>query len=661
MVVFEEIFLKHFWLIQWYLLKKEKIYFLRVHKSCYDTCWFSDYIANGRLEKIEVRFEVSPFHGFYYDAAFDNVEIFFRGYLNNGILKNIRKLYGSVKSDLAFKKVLTQHLGRFYYHNFILNVISKKYPDKRIVFIPSNGIEHYRSDGCDLYEYNKFYRQAKERGAWYCEVVGVKFSSWAAIISYFNAVRRKFASLGKVFALPMWLFYKCIKNIRKNFKDKQVYDYLITVISLRRQFANKIQKVDFLIDGKSIKKDQVVFAARERIANDEKKYFIKNSLNFIEDTSGFISLKTIRGVFKSYFMLLLLSFKEDDLVVKTGLKGVYFYAVWSSLLEHIIIKNFITYCDYEIKAVFRNILLEQGDCSTYLYMDSSNMGCFVSKNNSPVEYRHHYFGFLHYDWFISWNNKVFDFFQKSFCQFKQHADLGCFWSEHVRLIQEGKLISHIKDRFYAAGYKDGMKIVSVFDSTFHDDSETTYDDGIKFLKDIYTLLDEVSDIFLILKEKNLRYTHETMTGKHKEINVLYKKFDGHPRCYCTSTQGNSSEIIAYSDLTISFPFTSTSYEAVSARKKAIWHDASNKHRDTFYDNIPGLVTHNYEEFITRVNELLFETSEDEYSNYLDAHVKGKVEAHLDGKAITRFRNILNNAPMIPETDAQDHVLIEGTQ
>ncbi len=103
-----------------------------------------------------------------------------------------------------------------------------------------------------------------------------------------------------------------------------------------------------------------------------------------------------------------------------------------------------------------------------------------------------------------------------------------------------------------------------------------------------------------------------------------------------------SEPIAASDLVISFPFTSASVEALGARKKAVYYDAPDKFRGSFYDRIPGLVCHSYKELFNRVDELLFKVDKEEYDAYLDETVKGKIGPYLDGKALTRFRELLVN-------------------
>ena len=61
---------------------------------------------------------------------------------------------------------------------------------------------------------------------------------------------------------------------------------------------------------------------------------------------------------------------------------------------------------------------------------------------------------------------------------------------------------------------------------------------------------------------------------------------------------------------------------------------------SFIDKIPNFVAHNYEELKRLVQKLLYETSEEEYRDFLNTYVKGKIDPYLDGKAVTRFQELL---------------------
>jgi len=334
MIYFEEIKPLHFWVIQWWLFKKEKIYFLRANKTCHNKYWFKSYISNGSLKENTASFRPGMFDGFHYDAAFDSTEDFFSGYLNKSALKCIRKLYGNFQSDLAFKKTLNYRLARFYYLNHVLGKIQEGHPGEKIIFIPSNGVELYRTDGCDIYDYDQFLSQAQCLENIELKAHTIKIFLWSRITSYINTVTRKLTLLIKIVAMPFWLILKCGANLKGFSRSKRSYDYAITIISPTRQLVNEIQKVDFLIDGKQIKKEQVVFIAPKGITKEGKKYFIENRLNFVNDLAGFISLKEIIKIFPAYWCLLCSVVKEKSFIGETSLKGIYFYAVCQRFLHN---------------------------------------------------------------------------------------------------------------------------------------------------------------------------------------------------------------------------------------------------------------------------------------------------------------------------------------
>jgi hypothetical protein len=105
-----------------------------------------------------------------------------------------------------------------------------------------------------------------------------------------------------------------------------------------------------------------------------------------------------------------------------------------------------------------------------------------------------------------------------------------------------------------------------------------------------------------------------------------------------SNELDASVLMSVADMCISFPFTSTTFEALSARKLAIWHDPMGLYRNTPYGKLDGITTHGYEELKKRVREA---------TNRTDASFQDVVPDDLslfdpfrDGKAIDRFRNLL---------------------
>jgi len=654
-IIFEEVRSVDRWLISWYLWRKYEVQYVRLSRNAEEAKFLS--VFAGKIEQIAYARKPTTHDGYYYDDAFETIDAFFHNFKAKSIFKRMSDLYKNDAVILAFKKAFNDKLARFYYHNHFMHSLSERYRNADLTFIPSNGIQGYRTEDCDIYDYFKIYAQAKTIGTLCYRTSSLKFPLWAAAISYGNALIRKCKELGKIIVFLGWCFFKAIiafKN-RPSLKAGK-YKYAFNIIAPGRQFANDIQKVDFLVDGNLIKKEEVIFLSYTKLDQNARAYLKEHELDYLDDLGIFVSTKEIRRIIPETLLLLLAFVKEGSWTIQTSLKGLYFYAIWESLACNICTDKFIAHSGYEIKSIFRNIILQKHGCCTYQYMDTTNFGYFFTSTKSK-EKKSFLLGFLYGDYFITWNDEATNFFKFIQFHFKHYVNLGCLWAEHVKLVSQGKIKSTISEKLNVAGYKPGMKIISIFDTTYNDDAHTTYSDAIVFIQGIYSLIQDFPDVFFIIKEKKLRNYHQVLSAKHEEINALYEKFNNIRRCYLPGVNRNPSEIIAISHLTVSSPFTSTTYEALAARKKALWYDASGKFRQSFYDSMPGLVCHNYAELLSRVKELLYKTSDEEYNHYLDTHVKGKVESYLDGKAITRFRKLLNNSLESPQHPINDAVLI----
>ena len=642
-IVFEEILPMHKWIITWYLFIKHEVCFMRLNRASKDKKWVKNLVNNGKLKKLNFDLKLHTYEGIYYDLAFDNIDNFFKNVKENRIIAKCLKLYSNENILLLFKKVLHRKLARFYYLNHALNQIKIKYSGKRIIFIPYFEEKIiYSTDCCEIYDYFKFSKQAKQIGAHYSETDPAKFPMWAIMLSYVNAGKRRLSIILKLLGCFFWILLLAVRYLVKHSRyKKSFYKYAIMVINPSRQFTNKIQKIDFLIDNKTIKKEEVIFLSCKKLEEKNILYLKNNGLNYLDDVDRFISGEEIRKILPIYFLLLVNFLKIDSLVLDTGLKAIYFYLRWKSLAKNIEIKNLISFCDMGQQSVARNIILEQGGCKTYYYMDTGNFSCCFAKEGLTNQYRGNAFGFLYYTYFIAWNDISSQYFKGLQCNIENYLNLGCFWAEHLKLIEEGKIASDFREKLHSFGYRKTMKLISVFDSSLNDNFVATYEDGIKFLEGILKLLNDLPNVFIVLKEKMPRNYHKKLSDRYFDIVNLYNRLENHAQCYCIKDSWKSaSEVMAFSDLTISFPFSATTFEALSAGKKAIWYDATNKFRDVFYDKIHGLVYHDYPSLLNRVKELLHDTSNEKYSEYIDKTIKVKLENYIDGKAISRFRQQL---------------------
>jgi len=183
------------------------------------------------------------------------------------------------------------------------------------------------------------------------------------------------------------------------------------------------------------------------------------------------------------------------------------------------------------------------------------------------------------------------------------------------------------------------RIIAVYDTTFGEKVALQPSDIALFIEGILKLLEDNPQIGVIFKEKN---PFEEVLSRNPETAPIYEKLRTHERCYATGNIGDAAEAIAASDLIVSACFTSCTVEALGARRKAIYFDATNRFKGYYYDHFPRLVAHGYDELRKLVQYWLYDITPDEFDNYLETYVKGELDAYVDGRAITRFRELLRS-------------------
>jgi polysaccharide biosynthesis PFTS motif protein len=225
----------------------------------------------------------------------------------------------------------------------------------------------------------------------------------------------------------------------------------------------------------------------------------------------------------------------------------------------------------------------------------------------------------------------------------RYVEAGVLWSELIRGLADGNIpsegLTDLKRRVLPL-VKDEQRVVAVFDSTYNNSTITGFRQGIAFVRGIQRLLEEREDIFVIFKEKKDPWIYPQLGWDTMGLEEEYSKLAAHPRCFMAGFQESQAAVIALADVTISFPFTSTTLEAIGAGRKAIYYDPLGSYKDTFYDEIPGFVVHDFDSLNKRVVELLYSINEVEYRNHLDKYARERVDRFLDGHALSRFRGLL---------------------
>jgi hypothetical protein len=114
-----------------------------------------------------------------------------------------------------------------------------------------------------------------------------------------------------------------------------------------------------------------------------------------------------------------------------------------------------------------------------------------------------------------------------------------------------------------------------------------------------------------------------------------------PRLRVLTRDADTSLLIGESDLCISFPFTSTTIEALSVNHPAIWHDPQSFYRHSAYSEFKDIVTHGYDE----LKETILMYIKSRGKTYRNPIPEGHplMDPFRDGKAIERFRELLRSS------------------
>jgi polysaccharide biosynthesis PFTS motif protein len=305
-------------------------------------------------------------------------------------------------------------------------------------------------------------------------------------------------------------------------------------------------------------------------------------------------------------------------------------------LEDVEIKHFITHGDFGVAHIGRNLALNQAGVQTWYFTDSMNH--LVDFQGEKGGLHHPFWAYLYYDHLVTWDDALAQYFKEHPGSFKETHVVGCLWSSHLqgknqaRKLQYEPFLKIPHDHF----------VLAAFDTTYSRNGITSYAEGLAFAMHLLQLADECPDIYIILKEKKDRSIHfalDPILGP--KLLEIYNKMGSHPRIKICSNQADASELISISDMAVSFPFTSTTFEALSVNRPAIWHDPLGYYVNTLYGKVGGVTTHNYEALKGKILEIK-EMKSCQYQNPIPIN-SPLMDPFRDGKAIERFRKLLTSS------------------
>jgi len=375
-----------------------------------------------------------------------------------------------------------------------------------------------------------------------------------------------------------------------------------------------------------------------------------------------------RAVWQGFWRL-----HTPDWLHQVALTGLLVWVEELLLFEHFKARHFI-YCNqYRWVSRWRNVLTRRLGAESWWFAYSAGGGFQYWENgqldgDSDYGGRHRYWAYQNADYFVSPCRPLIQFHQQHRQQIRQYHDIGNIWSELI-LEEAGRLN---RDSVCAAWFGEvprDKKVVAWFDTSIAGRnlktdrySPSNYAEAIKWYQDILRLTQECEALLMVIKPSKgeVYYVDEgpdqlwSIPDLGRELMQVWRQLKAHPRVRFLDDTQDPAHVVAASDLTVTFCFTSVSAEALGGRKRAIWYEPGERWRETFYGKEPLLTAHGYGELKPLVRKLLYEMPEAAYQRFLEERVRGTVDTFLDGQGLSRFRTLLaSQGDQIPQRPQQE--------
>lgn len=640
-VFFDDLPLVMFPVLLFYLLRGDEIRIFDFNCNLKSSKILARLINNGRIKRVFVK-PNSKEHG----DAIDYTEILFDKISGKRLTKIISTLYQDSETALIFKKEMVFEVFKcIYIDRFFSSFNSDGESDRECVLIQSRSWKYE--------EYLKKYIP---------ESLGLRTNAiiprWASpfrFLGYYSLwCKYYFASICCIVILGTLSTYGRVNRI---IYVKNKFKFVIP-LEQNHQIKFKGERgFDFLLDNYRVNKENTLFLAGDFVSDAWISEQVARGYHVIlkSEMYRFSKLTGFRDdlfAAKKMLPLMMLIFQltAPSAFISAFLKSLTTYIRCNILLNFFSFENYIYTNNESATQIASNIFFRKYGVVSWCYLIFLVGGYPRSQKQSDFNsHRNILWAFLNPDNLVAMNNDVVFYYRLHRQSIRNYIVLGSLWSETVRrrMVSIDKM-AFVREHFSAYWTSDS-KICSFFDTTFVDveDAFANFDDCISFYSDIVAVLDSRKDLLVIVKPSKDEFFYTSPRGqwaspeKGAIIVNLINAVKRHPRVYFAGDAGDVPSIMAVSDLVITHCMSSTTAEALGARKKAIWYETGVKHKDLLYDSIPWLVIHGCQQLEEHIDFLLYEISDQEYDDYLEKYIKGKVESHLDGLAVTRLRDLLS--------------------
>ncbi|MBI2339361.1 MAG: hypothetical protein HYU99_03190 [Deltaproteobacteria bacterium] len=599
-------------------------------------------INDGKIKRIYIH----PYNKEHADAI-DETHRLFEHLKDQRPPRIVSSLYQAEGTDDIFKKLLVKEIFKLVYTSrYLEKELQPPNPLLRICFVPET-FEFYRnllkSYGCRRVDLPP----------------GIGLFRWGRLIaSIVGALdKMKYLSASAVFILWRGLALSLRKLSAGKGEKTAPFKHVVAMnYGSQVKFTNG-RDLDLFFDGVEIRQDNTLFLFRFPINVNALESLKKKGYHILQSSEicgrASFPFGTVEALVR-----MPACWNSPPVFIRAFYVSLNTLIHWHLVLRDLPILHYLYANEEGADQIALNILLKKQGCRTWNYPLFLGGAFTHARNGDFRSCQNIMWSFLNPDTLFVVNGDATNYYKLHHQSTKNYVSIGCLFSELVRIKQGNLRRDEALSGLFGRKSTARTRVIAFYDTSFIDaeNCPSSFEDAISFYEDILTLLNSGKDFLMIVKpakgeewfvSPSFQWSSPV---RGRRIIKLWERLKSDPRVFWAGPGGDSPQMMAVSDLVVTHCMSSPTAEALGAGKKAIWYESGDKHRgNNVYDKIPGLVSHGYAAMRENVHRLLYGVTDEEYSEYLDRHVKGKVEPYLDGLAFTRFRRFLtskNETPLL---------------
>lgn len=657
-VFFESISTGHRPLVIWYLARGHRVNVFNFTNSLKSMPWLRKLINEGKISRVEVNHLSGTV-----DLAMEAAEWLYPKHSQNPLVQCLYDIFGPEEPEAVIKQGLLLQVSQYLsIRLFLQKYLGKAESSATVTLVPDS-----------------FCYWDKLLGDWCRERLGplesVKIPVWARIWSELISLEKrafenvKHSLYNGISLLSVWLGRRLSKPRDGDWIGD--YDHVCAIdVPAQVRFQGP-RNFDFLLDNERLTKENTAFLVSRGVEGpwmDEARssgYHIIARSQFGDERHpsghlrspprkadlGPLAKTVVLGAFRGSFRPL-----APEWLVQTAALGVSTYISESCVLERVGYVNYIYRSQDDLRQRWRNALIRKAGRQSWNFAYAIGGGYFHDEGEE--------FGGLHRLWtyqnpdhYVAPSPQMVEYQKRHHQVVREYHEVGNIWSELVRIESETRDREEALSQWFNGSHR-GKRVVAWFDSSVveAENSGCTYTEAIAWYAGIQKLLEEDENLLVVIKPSKppSYFLDPAQEWSHPLGAVLMEKWDelkGHPRVHFAGHDSDPVSVIAMCDLTVTYCFSSCTAEALGAGKPAIWSEPGERWRNTLYGREPLLAAHGYEELRSLVTRLLYDISADQYQQFLQERLLGLVESFLDGRGLSRFRELLHEAARsLPEGD-----------